>query len=557
MADMMFMRSLGIVVIAAAVVSLLGRKLNAPSIVSYIVAGLVLGPMLGVLTPGDGGGGVSGVGDLELISEIGIVLLLFLVGLELSLKEIRGVGMVAVAAGLGQVVFTAAGGFVLSLALGFTVVESLFISTALTFSSTVVVVKVLDQKGELKQLYGRIAVGIFLVQDLVVIVVLTVLAGLGSVEGEAGGLTVGSGVAAIGKAFVSMGGLLGATLLFSRYVLPGLFASVARSAPAAMVWSLAWCFVLVEVAHLLGLSVEIGSFLAGLSLAQLPWRHDLRRRVHPLMNFFIAVFFVTLGSKMNFAEAASEWEAGLVFSLFVLIGNPLIFMLIITRFGYTRRTSFYTSVTVAQISEFSFIFIAMGLGMGLIGSAINSMVAVVGVVTIVASVYLIIYNRPLFEWCERAGLLRFFPAASEDAGSEHHEPELRGHVVVVGMNAMGRMIAERLVERGETVVAIDNDAQKLVGLRAFTKLGDIAYLDTLLEAGLPSARLAISALKIDEANRLFTYHCRAMGVPAVVHGFDRAVIRGLAEAGPRHIIDSKKAADDLLEALLRRAGVAL
>lgn len=553
----MFMRSLGIVVIAAAVVSLIGRKLNAPSIVSYIVAGLVLGPVLGVLTPGDGVGVGSGMGDLELISEIGIVLLLFLVGLELSLKEIRGVGMVAVAAGLGQVVFTAAGGFVLSLGLGFTVVESLFIATALTFSSTVVVVKVLDQKGELKQLYGRIAVGIFLVQDLVVIAVLTVLAGLGSVEGEAGGITIGSGAAAIGKAFVSMGGLLGATLLASRFVLPWLFASVARSAPAAMVWSLAWCFVLVEVAHLLGLSVEIGSFLAGLSLAQLPWRHDLRRRVHPLMNFFIAVFFVTLGSKMNFAEAASEWRAGLVLSLFVLIGNPLIFMLIITRFGYTRRTSFYTSVTVAQISEFSFIFIAMGLGMGLIGSSINSMVAVVGVVTIVASVYLIIYNRPLYEWCERAGLLRFFPAAPEDAGGEHHEPELRGHVVVVGMNAMGRMIAERLVERGETVVAIDNDAQKLAGLRAITKLGDIAYMDTLLEAGLPSSKLAISALKIDEANRLFTHHCRAMGVPAVVHGFDRAVIRGMAETGPRHIIDSKKAADDLLEALLRRAGVAL
>lgn len=551
----MFMRSLGIVVIAAAVVSLLGRKLNAPSIVSYIVAGLVLGPVLGVLTPGEGVG--SGMGDLELISEIGIVLLLFLVGLELSLKEIRGVGMVAVAAGLGQVVFTAAGGFVLSLGLGFTVVESLFIATALTFSSTVVVVKVLDQKGELKQLYGRIAVGIFLVQDLVVIAVLTVLAGLGSVDGEAGGITLGSGAAAIGKAFVSMGGLLGATLLVSRFVLPGLFATVARSAPSAMVWSLAWCFVLVEVAYLLGLSVEIGSFLAGLSLAQLPWRHDLRRRVHPLMNFFIAVFFVTLGSKMNFAEAASEWRAGLVLSLFVLIGNPLIFMLIITRFGYTRRTSFYTSVTVAQISEFSFIFIAMGLSMGLIGSAINSMVAVVGVVTIVASVYLIIYNRPLYDWCERVGLLRFFPDAKDDGQVEAHEPGLGGHVVVVGMNAMGRMIAERLVERGETVVAIDNDAQKLAGLRAVTKLGDIAYMDTLLEAGLPSAKLAISALKIDEANRLFTHHCRAMGVPAVVHGFDRAVIRGMVEAGPRHIIDSKKAADDLLEAMLRRAGVAL
>jgi Kef-type K+ transport system membrane component KefB len=569
-----FLQSIGLIVLAAAAVSLIGRKLQVPSIVSYLVAGLILGPVLGLLTPGamDGSAdAASGGATLERISEIGIVLLLFLVGLELSLKEIRGVGLVAVAAGLGQVVFTAAGGFLLSWVLGFTVIEALFISTALTFSSTVVVVKVLDQKGELKNLYGRIAVGIFLVQDMVVIAVLTVLAGLGSLEGavQAGeggegvegaaeaSISVGEGIAAVSVAFASMAGLLVAVLLASKFVLPWLFGLVARSPRAAMVWSLAWCFVLVEVAHLLGLSIEIGSFLAGLSLAQMPRRHDLRRRVHPLMNFFIAVFFVTLGSKMDFGEAAAEWQAAVVLSLFVLIGNPLIFMFIITRFGYTRRTSFYTSVTVAQISEFSFIFIAMGLSMGMIGTQINSMVAVVGLVTIVSSVYLILYNRQLYELCERIGLLRFFRDAESDGSDDDGKLELQGHIVVVGMNALGRSLVKRLVERGETVLAIDTDPGKLAGLPGEHRLGDISYMDTLSEAGLAEAKLAISALKIEEANRMFVHRCRLLGVPVAVHGFDRSVIDDLERMELAYLIDSKKAADERLEELFASAGVEL
>lgn len=540
-----------------------GRKLQVPSIVNYLIAGLVLGPVFGWLSLADTTES-EGIGLAE-ISEIGIVLLLFLVGLELSLKEIKGVGLVAVAAGLGQVVFTAAGGFLLSLALGFGTIESLFIATALTFSSTVVVVKVLDQKGELKSLYGRIAVGIFLVQDMVVIAVLTVLSGLGSLD-EGAEEGAGEAATSIGfweasgsvmLAFLKMSLLLVAVLLVARFVLPKVFAMVERSPRAAMIWALAWCFVMVEIAHVLGLSIEIGSFLAGLSLAQLPRSHDLRRRVHPLMNFFIAVFFVTLGSKMDFGEAAAEWPAAVVLSLFVLIGNPLIFMFIITRFGYTRRTSFYTSVTVAQISEFSFIFIAMGLSMGMIGSQVNSMVAVVGLVTIVSSVYMILYNRWLYELCERLGLLRIFAEHESDGSEDARDGELSDHIVIVGMNSMGRAIAKSLVDRGEKVLAIDTDPQKFEGLPVEKRLGDISYEDTLAEASLSTAKIAISALKIDEANRMFAHRCNTLGIPVAIHGFDRSVLGGLEKLKPAFVLNSKAAADEQLRKLLADCGAEL
>ncbi|MGH7443779.1 MAG: cation:proton antiporter, partial [Longimicrobiales bacterium] len=168
MTDFPVLRDLGLILVAGALFVLLARRINMPTIVAYIFAGLVLGPLTGL---------ISSTESVALIAEAGIALLLFLVGLELSLAKIRDVGRVAIAAGLGQVALTAVGGFGLARLLGFTAIEAAFIGTALTFSSTVVVVQLLGQKRELDTLYGRIAVGILLVQDLVVIIALTFLTG--------------------------------------------------------------------------------------------------------------------------------------------------------------------------------------------------------------------------------------------------------------------------------------------------------------------------------------------------------------------------------------------
>lgn len=552
MFDSSVIETVGTVIVTAALAVLVSRPLQVPSIVAYLFAGLLLGPGLHVLPEPHRAEGVA-ASDVEVIANIGISLLLFLVGLELSIPRIRHVGTVAVTAGLGQVIFTAAGGFVIAWLLGFEVVESIFLSTALTFSSTVVVVKVLDQKGHLDQLYGRIAVGIFLVQDLVVIVVLTVLAGLGTAEA----MSAGAVARGLGKASAGMGLMLALALVSSRYLLPRPFGWVARSPRTLVIWSLGWCFLFVVLADAMGLSREIGAFLAGLSLAQLRCSQDLRRRVHPLMNFFIAVFFVTLGAQMQFDAALAHWRAGVVLSLFVLIGNPLIFMAIIARFGYSERTSFYTSVTVAQISEFSFIFAAVGTNAGLIDESILSLVAVVGLVTIIASVYMILYSAPLYRVFQRAGLLKIFRAHGvADADSVHSvRLAISDHVIVVGMNALGRRLVELLHKRGETVLAIDTDPRKLVGLPCAVLVGNIDYRMVLHDAVLSRAKLAVTALKIEDTNALFVYRCKKAGVPVAAHVFDRSVLPGLERLGPELLIDSKAAADRHLDKLLRRLGV--
>jgi Kef-type K+ transport system membrane component KefB len=552
MIDEVFFRSLGIIVIAAAVMVMLGRLIRMPAIVVYLMAGVLIGPVLRLVEMSEA---------LELISEAGIALLLFLVGLELSFAKIKDVGKVAMAAGIGQVVFTAAGGYLLCQVLGFGMMESLFLATALTFSSTVVVVKLLDEKSELDSLYGRIAVGIFLVQDLVVILILTFLAGI-TVGEEMSGGTIALGLA---KAFAGMGLLLALSLLASRYLLPGPFKWAARSPDVLLIWALSWCFLLVMAAHAFGLSLEVGAFLAGLSLAQLPYNDDLRRRVHPLMNLFIAVFFVTLGIRMEAGGAAANWWPTLVLALFVLIGNPLIFMIIITRMGYTRRTSFLTSVTVAQISEFSFIFAGLGVSRGLISGEILSITALVGVATIAISSYMIIYNHPLYRFFEAKGWFNFrmfHTNGKAEKAAEAEAPEgLDKHVIVVGMNTLGRGLAEKLARRGESVLAIDTDPVKLEGLAGGdgrpvrTLLGSVEYLAVLEEAALHRAKLLVTALRIEETNDLLAYRCRMAGIPCAAHVIDLSVVDNLLDLEVDYLMIPKVDGVKAQTAKLRELGL--
>ncbi|MGH9339471.1 MAG: cation:proton antiporter [Acidobacteriota bacterium] len=545
-------RSLGLMIIAAAVLALIFRPAKVPALITYIVAGLLLGPIMEGIAELFFDGSEAPfllAGDVDVIGEVGIVLLLFIVGLELSFERIRDVGKVALVAGLGQIVFTAIGGLGLTWLLGFHLVESVFIATALTFSSTVVVVKLLDEKKELHALYGRIAVGIFLVQDLVVIMALTFLAGLGSPELFEPAVVLSS----LAKAFTGMGLLLALALLSSRYLLGLPFTWISRLPDAAFVWSLGWCFFFVVAAQLLDLSPAIGAFLAGISLAQLDSSHDLRRRVHPLMNFFVAVFFITLGARMELQAALQHWDAALVLSLFVLIGNPLIFIWIIGRSGYGERTSFLTSVTVAQISEFSFIFAALGLSSGLIRESVLSLITMVGLFTIAVSAYMILYNHQLYQVIRKAGLLKIFTTGSKEE-TEVQTP-LSGHIIVVGLNAMGRKIVQGLRERGEKILVIDTDVHKLRMVSGSTRLGNVDYLSVIEEAFLPTARLAVSTLRIEDTNSLFAYRCNLLGVPVAIHTFDRSATETLKDVKIQYLIDSKKIGATEMLHEIRQMGV--
>jgi Kef-type K+ transport system membrane component KefB len=545
--------SLGTMIVAAAILVMLFRKLKVPSIIIYIIVGLLTEPMLSRIVPLLTGQAATvqgpGIPDtIQIIGKVGIVLLLFLVGLELSLEKIREIGKVAVYAGIGQVVFTAIGGFFICLLLRFSIHESIFLATALTFSSTVVVIRLLDQKKEMDTLYGRIAVGILLAQDLVVMVALTFLAGLGNPKAPEMG-SVGLNFL---KAFLGMGALLGLALLSSRYLLIRPFQWACRVPEMLFIWSLGWCFGFVVLAELLGLSLELGAFLAGLSLAQLRASRDLRRRIHPLMNFFVAVFFISLGAQMELEAVRWLWAPAAWLSLFVLIGKPLISMVIITRCGYSAKVSFLTSAAIAQISEFSFIFATLGLRTGLIQESILSLIALVGIVTIAFSSYMFSYNQEIHGRVARLGLLKIFRA-----GPEEIEPQsaiLRDHVIVVGLNTMGRRIVQELDSRGQTVLSIDRDPAKLDKVPGHKDLGDIEYMSVMETAQASGARLAVTTLRIEDANNVFAFRCKQLGIPVAVHAFDSSISDELQRLGVDYLIDSKRSSCGELLREIEKAG---
>jgi Kef-type K+ transport system membrane component KefB len=541
MTESPILRDLTWVVTAAAAGLLLARAVRLPPMVAYMVAGLVLGPLTGLVAVGE---------SVERISEVGIALLLFLVGLELSLDRIRDIGRVAVLAGAGQILVTAAGGFGLATLLGFTPVAAGFIALAVTFSSTVVVVKLLEHRGELTSLHGRMAVGILLVQDVVVALALTVLAGIGG-SGPAGAVAVTAG---LGRAFAGTVLLAVVAFLAARWALPRLFAWLARSQEAVFVWSLSWCFLLVLLAHALHLSVELGAFAAGVALAQLPHNEDLVRRVQPLVDFFLAVFFVSLGIRLDPGAAAGSLGAAVVLSLFVLAGKPLVVMLLLPRFGVGGRTAFMTGLYLGQTSEFSFILASLGLAAGLIDHALLSLIGVMGLATIGVSATLIGAAGRVRDAAAAAGLLQ--PLTSSDpAGPLPPDAEPGGHAIVVGMNTLGRRLARELVDRGHDVLALDVDPAKLRGLPCRTMAADAEQPAVLAQAGLARAGLLVSTLQIEDTNRLLAYRARAAGVPACIHAFDASLVRELEELGVAHLMVSKHEGIRQLATELRRLGV--
>jgi Kef-type K+ transport system membrane component KefB len=539
--DNPIIRDIGVIVIAAVLFVGLGRAARVPSIVSYIFAGLTLGPLLGLVQSNE---------PLHIISETGIALLLFLVGLELSFDKVRDVGRVALVTGVAQMAVMGTLGFAASLLLGHPAREAVFLGTAITLSSTVVVVKLLSLMGHSRTIYGRLAVGILLVDDLAVIVILTLVAGIA----QGSGLGASELVTSMALAFSGMSLLLATALLASRQLLPRAFWWVSRSHEALFIWSVAWCFLLILAAEALHLSLEIGAFLAGLSLAQLPFNEELRRRVDPLMNFFIAIFFVTLGIQMDLGAAIVQWPTTLALSAIVLLVRPLAISWLLARQGYGERTCVLVGSSLSQISEFSFILAALVLATGLIDGAAVSVVAAVGLITMGLSTYTILHGDLVHALATRLGVTRLLRAKPERE-SDAREEALEGHVIVVGMNTLGRRIVRELRARGERTLAIDTDPAKLRGVPGKTLLGNVTYQSVLDEAHLGRARLLVSALQIEDINRLLAFRCSEHGVPSSIHAFDQSLVDELKGLGASHVMESRRVGLDRVLDALHDAGV--
>jgi Kef-type K+ transport system membrane component KefB len=497
-------------------------RLRQPLLIAYIVVGIVVGPaVLGVVTTQH---------QIDLLAQVGVAVLLFVVGLKLDLQHVRHIGPVALATGLGQLTFTIVVGFFLILLLGKGMMEALYVAVALTFSSTIIIVKLLSDKRELDALHGRIAVGFLIVQDLAV-----VLAMMGMSALHVDKVAPFSEIAIVLVLRVASAMLL--LYLMMQYVLPRLVQRMAKSQELLLIFAIAWGTGLAALGEWAGFSKEAGAFLAGFSLASTRYRDAVNARLVGIRDFLLLFFFIDLGAKLDFSTLGDELLPAMVLSLFVLIGNPLIVMAIMGYMGYRKRTGFLAGLTVAQISEFSIVFVAMGISLGHVGVDVLGLTTLVGIVTIAVSTYMILYSQSLYELL--APLLTPFERRHpyRELAVETHQHISQPVLMIIGLGRYGGRLLTQLHEQGIHVLGIDFDPEVITsfrhkGLPVF--FGDGA--DPAMFESLPikNLRWVVTTLPQWEDNR--------------------ALLNALSEAGYTGRI-AGVVRDELHEGAMRNAGI--
>jgi Kef-type K+ transport system membrane component KefB len=469
--------------VLAASVGFLGVLLRQPLIVSFIVVGVLAGPAVLNIARSEE--------PIDMLADLGIAVLLFLVGLKLDLGLIRTLGPVAVMTGLGQVIFTTVFGFLIGLALGLDTVTSLYVAVALTFSSTIIIVKLLSDKREIDSLHGRIAVGFLIVQDLVVVLAMIVLSALGV------GTTASSPVADVLRILGYSALTLVGVGLFIRFLAEPLLDRLSRAPELLVSFAIGWSALLASLGHFLGFGKELGGLLAGVSLASTRYRDAIAARLASLRDFLLLFFFIALGVSLDLSLLGDSVYAALVLSLFVLIGNPVIVLIIMRTMGYDVRTGFLAGLTVAQISEFSLIFIAMGATLGHVSDEGLGLVTLVGLITIAASTYMITYSHQLYAWLEPV-----LKAAQPRSSKASHLGNLEApgesfDALILGLGRYGSAIARALEASGMRVLGVDFDPYAVGFARQDNlnaRFGDATDPEFLTHLPLSHTRWVICAL---------------------------------------------------------------
>ncbi|OGE12157.1 hypothetical protein A3G14_01145 [Candidatus Curtissbacteria bacterium RIFCSPLOWO2_12_FULL_38_9] len=480
--------NLSIILVLATALGVFARKLKQPLILAYITAGILIS-VFGVFREVD-------KNFLEPLSNFGIAFLLFLVGIELKLEDLKYIGKAAIFTGFGQIVFTALIGFIIISALGFSMIAAAYMAIAITFSSTVIIIKLLTEKHDLQSLYGKIVVGFLLVQDFVAILALMVLSGFS--DGQAPSL--GGIFWILVKGFL----LVVFTYIVTRYLLKTVFKLTSTSVELLFVSAIAWAFLLSALAEAAGFSIAIGAFLAGVAIASSPYRIQISARVKPLRDFFIIIFFILLGASLSTGIVGLVPSQIIILSLFILIGNPLVVIAIMLTLGFRNRTSFLASVTVAQISEFSLILMAVGSSLGHVTSAHVALVAAVGMVTITLSSYLILYGDKIYRFVSPY-MTKMFPENDRDPYVMHRD-KLKNHVILIGAEQMGSDILKFLdkkIEDKDQIVVVDFNPEIYKSVKAGgynAVFGDITDPEVLEELELARAKLLVITDSDEEDN---------------------------------------------------------
>lgn len=467
------------------------RLLRQPLIIAYIVAGIMAGPAFFNIVHQDRN-------LYELFAQFGVVLLLFIIGLNLNFRHLKKIGRISFIVGFGQVVFTSAVGTLILLALKFSFMSALFIAIAMTFSSTIIILKLLADKKDTDTVYGKYTIGVMLVQDLIAIIIM-VLLGIGA--GNAGATSL---------VFLMLKGIVAISTIIAvaRYILPRIIKHIASSSEFLFLFTVTWCFSIASLLYAIGFSLEIGALAAGISLSASPYQSEIASRIKPLRDFFLVLFFIVLGSQMQIASLEEVLVPGIVLSLFILIGNPFILFFLFRSMKFTRRNSFLSGLTAAQVSEFGFVLLFTGKQAGYVSGNEIPVFTLVAIATIFTSSYIILYNEQIYRF-----FLPVFQLFGPDTLRQSSRPPRSYDAWVVGYHRIGKKVAEALKELEISFAVIDFDPHVIEELhhkRIPSVFGDIADVEFLSDLPVGSADLIIMTIPAVDDQVNFITHARKL-----------------------------------------------
>lgn len=516
---------------------LLVLRLKLPLVVAYLLAGVSIS-LVSFVDPGH-------LGIFNFLPEIGIAFVLFLIGMELDLREIKALGKPIIAAALGQILISTVAGYAIAGLLGFAMVESFYIGLGLAFSSTIVVIKLLLEKRDLASLYGKLSVGILLVEDLVAVAALMIIS-VGSSAFKLGLQESLPMITLLAKAI----GLFFLTFILSKYVLEKVFDAVAKSVELLFLTAVTWCFLFTTLALLSGFSVVIGAFLAGVALASSPYHLQIQGKVKPLRDFFVTLFFVYLGAQARLTDIISYLPAIAVLTGYALVIKPLLYLLILGAFGFRKHTMFQTALNLSQISEFSLVVLLVGVNVGLVSPASLSVMATVAVISIVFSSVLIADSKKIYKIVSR--FLPFFEHKTMTHVLECKlEESLSGHIVVIGAHRVGGPVVKYLKTSDIPFLVMDFNphvVEELSKSKVRVIYGDVGDPDVLDYLQLEKAKLIISTATDMSDNEILLDECKRRKVQAkiVVRALDKDHANALKDLGADYVVLPEKVSGDFL-----------
>lgn len=428
-----------------ALAGILVQILKQPLILAFLAVGVLAGPSVLDI--------VGATKEIELLAKLGIAILLFIVGLKLDLNLIKSLGFTSVFIGLTQIILTGALALLIALGFGFSYETGLLIGVALAFSSTIIVVKLLSDKKEIDSLHGQISLGVLIIQDIAVIISMMVLATYDLSSTEAAGET--NLIFLVAKVVFSALALLAFIAIFMRYFALKVVSFCAKTPELLLCFTIAWAILLAALSDFVGLSKELGGLLAGISLASTPFREAIISRLSSLRDFLLLFFFIALGTQIDLSLLGQQIIPAIAFSVFVIFFKPLVILSAAGIMGYRKRTGFLAGVSLAQISEFSLIFITMAYGLGFVTQDILGLITLIALITILLSTYLSSLSNGLFGIFEK--YLTVFERRNASRENSHDTQKVRKayNIILFGLGRYGKAMAEGFRANGKTVLAVD------------------------------------------------------------------------------------------------------